>query len=130
MQYEVINMNSVLLYQRDQQMGHDIEQDSLPAFVTNKLEALHVLAASLLDEVVSLEQNADAVSKPKMDLSDEVHRFERDIIRCALVRTGGRLRQAARLLNIKPPTLHSKMKRYGLLGPSGDFVDHRTTMPN
>lgn len=108
-------MNSVLLYQQNQHAISDIKRDAVPAVVSNKLEALHVLAASLLAEVVSLEKNTDVVAKSKMDLSDEVHRFEKDIIRAALVRTGGRLRQTAKLLNIKPSTLHSKMKRYGLL---------------
>src|SRR4051794_11692703 len=117
MQSEVVMMNSVLLYKRDQQAVNDNSQDPLPAFVINKLEAVHVLAATLLEELSSLDKNAEAITRSKIDLSDEVHRFERDIIRCALLRTGGRLRQAARLLNIKPPTLHSKMKRYGLLDP-------------
>jgi len=130
MQYEVINMNSVLLYQRKQRVVREVQRDTLPPVVSNKLEALHVLAASLLEEVISIEKNSEAVERTNMDLSEEVHRFERDIIRCALVRTGGRLRKAARLLNIKPPTLHSKMKRYGLIGPSGDFLDHQTEMPS
>ena len=126
MQYEVIYMNSFHLYQRKQRVVRDVQRDSLPAVVSNKLEALHVLAASLLEEVISIEKNSEAVERSKMDLSEEVHRFEKDIIRCALVRTGWRLRKAARLLNIKPPTLHSKMKRYGLLGPSGDLGEHQT----
>ena len=123
-------MNSVLLYKRKQQAVREVKRDTLPAVVSNKLEALHVLAASLLAEVISLEKNADAIARSKMDLSDEVHRFERDIIRCALVRTGGRLRPAARLLNIKPSTLHSKMKRYGLLVLSSDSIDEWTKLQN
>ena len=123
MQCEVIMMNSILSYER-RQAAVDTEQDPLPAFVINKLEAVHVLAATLLEELVSIENNADAVAKTNsMDLSDEVHRFEREMIRCALLRTGGRLRKAARLLNIKPPTLHSKMKRYGLLNSSENFEE-------
>jgi DNA-binding NtrC family response regulator len=119
-------MNPVLLYQRKQRVVRDIKRESLPAVVNNKLEAMHVLAASLLSEVISLEKNADAVVRSRMDLSEEVHRFESDIIRCALVRTGGRLRQAANLLNIKPSTLHAKMKRYGLLGFRSEDLDDRT----
>ena len=119
-------MNSALLYRRKQLIVRDVRRDTLPAVVNNKLEALHVLAASLLAEVISLEGNGDAVMQSKMDLSEEVRKFERDIIRCALVRTGGRLRRAATLLNIKPSTLHSKMKRYGLLGLSRDFDNEWT----
>jgi DNA-binding NtrC family response regulator len=119
-------MNSVLLYQRKQRVVRDIQREALPAVVNNKLEALHVLAASLLSEVISLEKNADAVGRSRMDLSEEVHRFESDIIRCALVRTGGRLRQAANILNIKPSTLHAKMKRYGLLGFRREDLDNWT----
>jgi len=116
-------MNSILSFEQ-RQAPVDIEQEPLPAFVVNKLEAVHVLAATLLEELASIENNADAVSGAgSMDLSEEMHRFEREMIRCALVRTGGRLRKAARLLNIKPPTLHSKMKRYGLIGPTGNFAE-------
>ncbi len=91
-----------------------------PAIMNNKFEALRVLANSILTEVASLEQDRDIMAKTDIDLSNEVQRFETNIIKCALVRTGGRQRQAARLLHLKPTTLHAKMKRYGILQSDSD----------
>jgi DNA-binding NtrC family response regulator len=50
----------------------------------------------------------------RIDLSEEVARYEADLIRCALLRTGGRQRAAARLLNVKISTLNAKIKRLGI----------------
>jgi transcriptional regulator with GAF, ATPase, and Fis domain len=84
------------------------------AVTENRLEALRVLSNSILREVESLKRSADAVLPGKIDLSEEVERFEKDLIRCALLRTGGKQRQAARLLNVKFTTLSAKIKRYGI----------------
>ena len=78
----------------------------------NKLEALTVLANALLREIEVLKQTADCVVK--MRISDEVHRFESELIRSALIQTGGRQRPAARLLGMKATTLHTKIKRYNI----------------
>jgi DNA-binding NtrC family response regulator len=82
------------------------------AVMENRLEALRVLSNSILREIESLKKAEDAVLPGKIDLYQEVERFEKDLIRCALLRTGGRQRQAARLLNIKVTTLNAKIKRY------------------
>ena len=114
-------MNPMLLYRRRQDAVREIDRTpSSPAVMNNKLEALRVLANSILTEVASLEQDRDVMSRTEIDLMDEVQRFESNIIKCALVRTGGRQRQAARLLHIKPTTLHAKMKRYGILQSDAD----------
>jgi DNA-binding NtrC family response regulator len=49
-----------------------------------------------------------------IDFYDEVTRFETGLIRLALDQTGGHQARAARLLHIKPTTLNSKMKLYGI----------------
>jgi len=109
-------MNPMLLYRKRQNTVRDFSPSAnTPAVMSNKLEALRVLANSILTELASLEQDREIMAKSDIDLSDEVQRFETNIIKCALVRTGGRQRQAARLLHIKPTTLHAKMKRYGIL---------------
>jgi DNA-binding NtrC family response regulator len=109
-------MNPVLSYREKRQPERRTNINAEPsAVIDNKLEALKMLASSMLTEVVSLEQNRGGVTNVKLDLSEEVRRLEIDLIRCALIRTGGRQRQAARLLNVKPTTLHEKMKRYGIL---------------
>jgi transcriptional regulator with GAF, ATPase, and Fis domain len=46
------------------------------------------------------------------DFYDEVSRFEIDLIRRALLQTGGHQVQAAKLLNLKVTTLNSKIKHY------------------
>jgi transcriptional regulator with GAF, ATPase, and Fis domain len=53
-----------------------------------------------------------------LDFYDEVSRFEIDLIRRALLRTGGHQVQAAKLLNLKVTTLNSKIKHYNI-SPSG-----------
>lgn len=83
-----------------------------PAILNNRLDALKVLSHSILREIDSLRQDENAVSLAKIDLSLEVQRFEADLIRCALLRTGGKQRQAARLLNVKISTLNAKIKRF------------------
>ena len=49
-----------------------------------------------------------------IDFYDEVERFETGLIRLALDHTGGHQARAARLLRIKPTTLNSKIKLYGI----------------
>jgi transcriptional regulator with GAF, ATPase, and Fis domain len=44
-----------------------------------------------------------------------VKKFEADLIRAALVRTGGNQARAARLLGVKHTTLNAKIKRHQLL---------------
>jgi DNA-binding NtrC family response regulator len=83
--------------------------------INNKIAALKVLASTIISELTELEQNGATAVDVKLDLANEVQRFETDIIKCALVRTGGRQRQAARLLHVKPTTLNSKIKRYGIM---------------
>jgi transcriptional regulator with GAF, ATPase, and Fis domain len=84
------------------------------AVVTNRLEALKVLSNSLLYEIEALQINENPTANRKIDLATEVQRFEMDLIRSALVRTGGKQRPAARLLNVKVTTLNAKIKRYGI----------------
>ena len=45
--------------------------------------------------------------------------YEEALIRQALVRCNGNQAQAARLLGVRPNTLHYKIERYGLSGLGG-----------
>lgn len=96
---------------------HDVVNPSLntPAVTSNKLEALKLVAEVILAEVHALERARNLAESDNIDLAREVELFETEVIRCALVRTRGRQRKAARLLNIKPTTLHAKLKRFGIL---------------
>ena len=80
-----------------------------PQFFDARISYLKVLALSLLREIASAE-NMD--ERDRIDLQSEVRRFETELIRSALIHTGGRQRQAARLLGTKVTTLNTKIKRY------------------
>ena len=97
------------------------------AVIENRLEALRVLSNSLVREIESLRKEKTAVIGNKINLSEEVQRYEQELIRCALVRTGGKQRQAARLLNVKVSTLNMKIKRYGI-NPSGLYQESEFEM--
>lgn len=73
---------------------------------------MKVLALTLLREVEYLEEQGANNASCALDLQSEVHRFEAEMIRSALIRTGGRQRRAARLLGMKTTTLNSKIRRY------------------
>lgn len=82
------------------------------ATLDNRLSSLRKVALTLLDAVDSL-RTAQPVSRDNhIRLQDEVHRFEADLIRAALERTGGNQAHAARLLGVKHTTLNAKIKRY------------------
>ena len=78
-----------------------------------KLKTVKDLTLALLKEVESLKGGAFD-GKPSVDFAKEVRRFETDLIRWALMQTGGHQRRAARILNLKVTTLNAKIKRYGI----------------
>lgn len=82
--------------------------------VNNRLEALKTLSNSISGQIAALQREEQVATKKRIDLAEEVTRYEADLIRCALFRTGGRQRQAARLLNVKVSTLNAKIKRLGI----------------
>jgi DNA-binding NtrC family response regulator len=82
--------------------------------LNDRLEALRVLALAILREVEAMEERTAEDQSSNVSLNDEVRRFEAELIRSALIRTGGRQRRAARILGMKVTTLNSKIKRYNL----------------
>jgi DNA-binding NtrC family response regulator len=111
---QIMNANAKQLYRS---LNHSMARpkNQVPsAVLTNKLEALKILANSILSEVTSME-TVENQSHTDVDLAEEVQKFEEDLIRTALTRTHGRQRRAAALLGVKPTTLHAKMKRYGMI---------------
>src|SRR6266576_2044771 len=81
------------------------------ATLENRLEALRSVALTLLDAVDSLRSSQPARDH-SLRLQEEVQRFETDLIRTALERSGGNQARAARLLGVKHTTLNAKIKRY------------------
>lgn len=88
----------------------------------NRLTTLRDVALSLLREVESLRVTEPYDLVGRVRLSDEVQRFEIELIRSALSRTGGNQTRAARLLGVKLTTLNSKIKRYKIPVPTFDNV--------
>lgn len=80
----------------------------------NKIDTLKELTFRILREVQSIrEVNMPSIDSG-IDFYDEVTRFEVDLIKRALMHTGGHQGRAARLLNLKITTLNSKIKHYGI----------------
>ncbi len=92
--------------------------------VRNRIQRLLDLADSLLRETDSLARDQAFTEESNrwqnlslsegLDFYEEVQRFETGLIRLALDHTRGHQAQAAKLLHIKPTTLHSKIKLYGI----------------
>jgi hypothetical protein len=83
-----------------------------PTTIDARIGALKILAGSLLNRIEALEKEIVEGRTSPLDLKEEVQRFEAELIRNALFRTGGRQRRAARLLGMKVTTLNTKIKRY------------------
>jgi transcriptional regulator with GAF, ATPase, and Fis domain len=84
----------------------------------NSVAALQELVLRLLGEVQCINDANPLSIESGFDFYDEVSRFEIDLIKRALLQTGGHQVQAARLLNLKVTTLNSKIKHYGI-NPTG-----------
>ena len=83
----------------------------------SRIEALRLLVLAFLREVDSLKKTLASHKRKKRELTNldqEVDAFEASLIREALIMSNGKQRNAARLLKVKPSTLHAKMKRLGI----------------
>jgi DNA-binding protein Fis len=90
----------------------------------NRVQRLRELAGSLLRETEALARDRAFTEETNrlqslnlsegIDFYDEVQRFESGLIRLALDQTRGHQARAANLLHIKPTTLNSKIKLYGI----------------
>ena len=87
------------------------------------ISSLRELTFKLLHKVQSISEIHAPSIESGLDFYDEVTRFEIDLIKRALIRTGGHQRRAARLLNLKVTTLNSKIKHYNirLVGGVDDY---------
>jgi DNA-binding protein Fis len=91
-----------------------------------RIKLLKVLTLTLLRELEGVGIEPTRVAD-EFNLQNEVEHFEAELIRSALIMTGGRQRRAAKLLGMKVTTLHSKIRRYGLnAGSIGQHADHIT----
>lgn len=94
------------------------DEASESSMARNSVAALQELVLRLLGEVQCINDTNPLTIESGFDFYDEVSRFEIDLIKRALLQTGGHQVQAARLLNLKVTTLNSKIKHYGI-NPTG-----------
>jgi DNA-binding NtrC family response regulator len=81
---------------------------------TPRIGILHELANKLLSEVESITSPVRLHFGDGFKLSEQIKKFEADMILHALYLTNGRQSEAARMLGIKLTTLNSKIKRFKL----------------
>ena len=98
------------------------------ATLDDRLQELREVALILLNQLASLQITQPPRAERKLRLIDEVRRFECELIRSALDRTGGNQVRAARLLGVKHTTLNAKIKRYKISITSDTKTHH--DMPN
>jgi transcriptional regulator with PAS, ATPase and Fis domain len=80
----------------------------------HNLNGVREAALTLLREVDSLRKAQETSVTENLGLHEEVQRYETELIRKALQRTGGNQRRAAKLLGVKVTTLNCKIKRFGI----------------
>jgi DNA-binding NtrC family response regulator len=103
-----------------QYRGTDSEEPRMPErnlHLSSKFRTLVELTLTLLKEIEWLKDIQELHARnhrPRLSLKDELCRFEIEMIRKALLQTGGHQSRAARLLGVKVSTLHEKIKRYGI----------------
>lgn len=105
----------------EQSMGRQAANLLRDEAFDSRLSSLRDVAIELLNAVEALKTSKTGADK-KLNLYEEVKRFETDLIHAALVRTGGNQSRAARLLGVKHTTLNAKIKRYGInfTSPNGN----------
>ncbi len=77
-----------------------------------ELKTLSKLALVILGEIKALESVDRIKIQSGIDLLNEVRNFEINLIKLALLHSGGSQQRAAQLLGLSESTLSSKMKRY------------------
>ena len=81
----------------------------------SRLDDLRAMARSLLTELESLGQPDAPQPDGKLNLDDELKRYEIGLIRAALDKADGSQTRAARMLGVKVTTLNTKIKRYQIM---------------
>ncbi|MBA3601146.1 MAG: hypothetical protein H0W45_07920 [Acidobacteria bacterium] len=83
-----------------------------------RLEILRLLAKSIaleIDRIVGSEkENSSAENDGELQINfvEQIKKFEMDLIRFALFKSGGKQTNAARFLNMKLSTLNTRIKKY------------------
>ena len=108
-------MNSTATWEREELESVGTPDESCEASTSrNSITTLRELVLRLLCEVQSINEVSPLTIDNGFDFYDEVSRFEIDLIKRALLQTGGHQVRAAKLLNLKVTTLNSKIKHYNI----------------
>jgi transcriptional regulator with GAF, ATPase, and Fis domain len=113
------HMNSTATWQREElETAAKPDENSESSSSTSNIATLKELVLKLLCELQCIAEVNTVTIGDGLDFYDEVARFEIDLIKRALLKTGGSQVQAAKLLNLKVTTLNSKIKHYNI-SPGG-----------
>ena len=108
-------MNSTAIQEREEPeaVAQSDEIDEASAW-KNNLDSLKELVLQLLCDLQRVEEVNSLNIESGFDFYQEVSRFEIDLIKRALLKTGGNQVRAARLLKLNVTTLNSKIKRHNI----------------
>ena len=81
----------------------------------SRLDDLRAMARSLLTELDSLGRPDALEPDGKLNLDDELKRYEIGLIRAALDKADGSQTRAAQMLGVKLTTPNTKIKRYQIM---------------
>ena len=106
-------MNSTAIWESEELENITTAVENVePATSQNNIATLRELVLRLLCEVQTINEVSPLTIDQGLDFYAEVSRFEIDLIKRALLQTGGHQVRAAKLLNLKVTTLNSKIKHY------------------
>jgi len=108
-------MNSTAIQEREEPaaVARPDEIDEASVW-KNNLNSLKELVLQLLCDLQRVEEVNAINIESGFDFYEEVSRFEIDLIKRALLKTGGNQVRAARLLKLNVTTLNSKIKRHNI----------------
>jgi len=115
-------MNLAATWQnQEQNQATSVDENADLSSARNSMTTLRELVLRVLCEVQSINEVTPVIIGQNFDFYEEVRRFEVDLIKRALLQTGGHQVRAAKLLNLKVTTLNSKIKHYNIsLGAFGN----------
>jgi transcriptional regulator with GAF, ATPase, and Fis domain len=113
------HMNSTVTWQREEpEIAAPATENTESSSSSSNIASLKELVLKLLCELQCVAEVNSLTIGEGLDFYDEVSRFEIDLIKRALLKTGGSQVRAAKLLNLKVTTLNSKIKHYNI-SPGG-----------
>ena len=104
----------VIVLQEEMLEPAEMSESATDVFEAAKTEIFKRIVFALQLEAAGLHEVHDLRTRQKIDLYEEVEKFEKKLITQALLRTRGNQRAAAELLSLKATTLNSKIKLYNI----------------